>query len=96
MTMASQPPKTTKPAIRQPSKSSTATPEKSSKTFKTFTLQPIIPQSTFTKLPSKPPSTVTKQPSKTRAAGHQSTTPYVSRTDASKKTTSATLLSISS
>nr|XP_034328028.1 uncharacterized protein LOC105347018 isoform X2 [Crassostrea gigas] len=89
MTMASQPPKTTKPAIRQPSKSSTATPEKSSKTFKTFTLQPIIPQSTFTKLPSKPPS-------KTRAAGHQSTTPYVSMTDASKKTTSATLLSISS
>lgn len=89
MTMASQPPKTTKPAIRQPSKSSTATPEKSSKTFKTFTLQPIIPQSTFTKLPSKPPS-------KTRAAGHQSTTPYVSMTDTSKKTTSATLLSISS
>ncbi|XP_065926324.1 bone morphogenetic protein 1 homolog isoform X5 [Magallana gigas] len=102
-TMASQPSETSKTVIRQPSTPSTAPPstpstappEKSSKTFKTFTLQSLIPQSTFTKLPSKPPSTVTTQPSKTRAAGHQSTTPYVSRTDASKKTTSATLLSIS-
>lgn len=87
--MASQPSETSKTVIRQPSTPSTAPPEKSSKTFKTVTLQSLIPQSTFTKLPSKPPS-------KTRAAGHQSTTPYVSMTDASKKTTSATLLSISS
>lgn len=94
--MASQPSETSKTVIRQPSTPSTAPPEKPSKTFKIFTLQSLIPQSTFTKLPSKRPSTVTKQPSKTRAAGHQSTTPYVSRTDASKKTTSATLLSISS